>query len=401
MNTENLEKIYAISARKIDEISLKTKRYCYDDIVWTDRLVGLSGPRGVGKTTLLLQKIAESGQDKPATLYVSLDSIWLDVREAYSLAEYHIQHGGTRLVFDEVHYVKDWQRLVKNLNDDFKELKIAYTGSSMLKIKAGDGDLSRRGATYQLPGLSFREFLEMEGVAGLEAFSLEDILEHHVEIARNVRRKTLVLPMFEKYFRAGYYPFYLEGGSNYEDRIRRIVNQTLESDWPGVEDVSPDTVRKSRKMMRILSELPPQTPKMTLLYAQLDTERRQGLKMLYALERAGLVRLLPSSAESLKNLSSPEKIYCDNTNLMYAIAGDADTGTARETFFMNQVGIGHTLEYPKKGDFLVDGRWLFEVGGKSKGFDQIKDIPESFVVADGIEIGFGNKIPLWLFGFLY
>jgi len=401
MDQDDIEHIYRLSKDKIEETDLSLKRYSYDSIDWKDRLVGLRGARGVGKTTLLLQKIADSGEDRTRSLYVSLDSVWLDAKEIYRLAEHFVQHGGARLVLDEVHYVKDWQRIIKNLSDDFKGLKIAYTGSSMLKLKSRQGDLSRRQIGYELPGLSFREFLAFEGVGTFKPLTLSEILSGHEEIARDVRRKIHVLPLFEKYFRGGYYPFYREGGSKYETRILQIVNQTLDSDWPSVEDVTADTVRKARKMLRILAEMPPQTPKMKLLYDQLDTERQHGLKILYALERAALLRLLPSSGESLKNLVSPEKIYCDNTNLMYAIIPDADIGTARETFFMNQVGSSHVLTYPKKGDFLVDGKYLFEVGGKGKTFRQIKDLPDSFVVNDGIEVGIGNKIPLWLFGFLY
>ena len=401
MDQDDIDHIYRLSKDKIEDTELSLKRYSYDSIDWRDKLIGLRGARGVGKTTLLLQKMAESGEERARSLYVSLDRVWLDAKEIYCLAEHFVQHGGVRLVLDEVHYVKDWQRIIKNLSDDFKGLKIVYTGSSMLKLKARQGDLSRRQIGYELPGLSFREFLEFEGVGRFKPLTLSEILSGHEEIARGIRRKMHILPLFEKYFRGGYYPFYREGGTKYETRILQIVNQTLDSDWPSVEDITADTIRKARKMMRILAEMPPQTPKMKLLYDQLDTERQHGLKILYALERAALLRLLPSSGESLKNLASPEKIYCDNTNLMYAIIPDADIGTARETFFMNQVGTCHALAYPKKGDFLVDGKYLFEVGGTGKTFRQIKDLPDSFVVNDGIEVGIGNKIPLWLFGFLY
>ena len=401
MTDEDIERIYRISAGKVAETSLSQKRYLYDDIDWNSRLIGLRGARGVGKTTLLLQKICESGVERNASLYVSLDSVWLDAKEIYLLAEHHVQHGGTRLVMDEVHYVKDWQRIIKNIYDDFKELKIAYTGSSLLRLKARQGDLSRRQVGYELPGLSFREFLKFEGVMDWSPVSLEDVLSGHVTIAREIARKVKILPLFERYFKSGYYPFYLEGTVKYEERIRQVVNQTLDSDWPSVEDITPETIRKARKMLRILAALPPQTPKMNRLYAELGTERQHGLKILYALERAGLLNLLASDFDALDNLSSPEKIYCENTNLMYALTSDADIGTAREAFFVNQVSNGHVLTYPKKGDFMVDDRWLFEVGGRGKGFVQIKDVPDSYVVNDGVEVGIGNKIPLWLFGFLY
>ena len=401
MTVEDIERVYRISAEKIAHTSLSLKRYSFDGIDWTSRLIGLKGARGVGKTTLLLQKILESGEERDTSLYLSLDSVWLDVKEIYLLAEHHVQHGGTRLVLDEVHYVKDWQRIVKNLYDDFKELKIAYTGSSLLRLKARQGDLSRRQVEYELPGLSFREFLKFEGVMDWPCVALSDILSDHVTIAREITKKVKILPLFERYFKSGYYPFFLEDPSKYEERIRQVVNQTLDSDWPSVEDITAETIRKARKMLRILAALPPQTPKMNRLYAELDTERQHGLKILYALERAGLLNLLASDFDALDNLSSPEKIYCENTNLMFALTPDADMGTAREAFFVNQVANGHAVTYPKKGDFLVDDKYLFEVGGRGKGFSQIKDIPNSFVVNDGVEVGIGGKIPLWIFGFLY
>ena len=401
MTDQEIDRIYRLSREKIANVSMERKRYCYDSIRWQDRLISVKGPRGVGKTTLLLQKIVDSGDERKDTLYVSLDSIWLDPKDVYELAEHHVQHGGRRLVLDEVHYMQDWSRLIKNLHDDFRGLKIAYTGSSMLKIKAGDGDLSRRQSEHVVPGLSFREFLSFEGVLDHAALELEDILRNHVDVVDEIRNKVRILPLWERYFRQGYYPFYLEGESQYENRIRLAVNQTLDVDWPSVEEITAPTIRRARKMMRILAEMPPQTPKMKTLYAELGTERQHGLKILYALERARLLKLLPSEHDSLDDLKSPEKIYLDNPNMMYALVADADIGSARECFFANQLGEGHSIAYPKRGDFLVDDTYLFEVGGKGKSFEQIKDLPDSFVVNDGVEFTRGNKIPLWLFGFLY
>lgn len=401
MNDQEIDRIYRLSHEKTADITLNRKRYCYDAIHWQDRLISIQGPRGVGKTTLLLQKIADSGGERRTTLYLSLDSIWLDPKDVYELVEYHVQHGGQRIVLDEVHYMEDWARLVKNIYDDFKMLRIAYTGSSLLKLKAKDGDLSRRQAEHVIPGLSFREFLAFEGILDHACLSLQDILEHHMDIVEDIRKTVKILPLWERYFRNGFYPFYLEGESQYENRIRQAVNQTLNVDWPSVEDITAPTIRRARKMMRILAELPPQTPKMKTLYAQLDTERQHGLKILYALERARLLNLLPSEHEALDDLTSPEKIYLDNPNMMYALVADADIGTARECFFASQLRESHVLAYPKRGDFLVDDRYLFEVGGKGKSFEQIKDLPNSFVVNDGVETTRGNKIPLWLFGFLY
>jgi len=400
MNEMDFQEIYRLSGQKIARTRLTFKRYLYPQVDWTDPLICLKGARGVGKTTMLLQKIKES-EDRKTTLYVSLDSIWLDLKEVYQLARYHSEHGGTRIVLDEVHYLDGWQRLIKNLADDFPEMRIAYTGSSLLKLKAGGGDLSRRQREFHLNGLSFREYLAMEGVLVREAIPLEDILKGHLDIVQDIVSGVRILPHWEKYFKSGYYPFYRDYAGGYSQRVLQAVNQVLESDWPSVEDVSVATIRRARKMLRILARRPPQTPKMNELYVALDTDRKQGLKILHALVDAGLLIFFSSDRESLKTLSSPDKVFCDNPNLAYALAVDADIGTARESWFVNQLRVNHAPLYPKSGDVDVDGKWLFEIGGRGKGFDQIKGMPDSYVVNDGVEVGFGNKIPLWLFGFLY
>ena len=400
MGEIDFQEIYQLSNQKIARTRLTFKRYLYPQIDWSDPLICLKGARGVGKTTLLLQKIKES-EDRKSTLYVSLDSIWLDLKEVYQLVRHHMEHGGTRIVLDEVHYLEGWQRLIKNLADDFPEMRIAYTGSSLLKLKAGEGDLSRRQREFRLNGLSFREYLALEGVCERAALPLEDILEGHLDIGQEIAADVKILPHWEKYFRSGYYPFYRKYSGGYSQRVLQTVNQVLESDWPSVEDVSVATIRRARKMLRILARRPPQTPKMNDLYAELDTDRKQGLKILNALVDAGLLIFFASDRESLKALSSPDKVFCDNPNLAYALAADADVGTARESWFVNQLRVNHEALYPKRGDVEVDDKWLFEIGGRGKGFDQIADIPNSFVVNDDVEVGFGNKIPLWLFGFLY
>ena len=400
MTEADFQEIYKLSYQKIARTRLTFKRYLYPQVDWSDPLICLKGARGVGKTTLLLQKIKES-DDRKTTLYVSLDSIWLDLKEVYQLVRYHSEHGGTRIVLDEVHYLEGWQRLIKNLADDFPEMRIAYTGSSLLKLKAGGGDLSRRQREFHLNGLSFREYLVMEGVVEPAALSLEEILANHQDVALEITSDMKILPHWEKYFKSGYYPFYRKYAGGYSQRVLQAVNQVLESDWPSVEDVSVTTIRRARKMLRILARRPPQTPKMNELYAELDTDRKQGLKILNALVDARLLIFFSSDRESLKTLSSPDKVFCDNPNLAYALTADADIGTARESWFVNQLRVNHEALYPKRGDVEVDGRWLFEIGGAGKGFEQIKDLPDSYVVNDGVEIGHGNKIPLWLFGFLY
>jgi len=395
------EKIFEMSAELVADTSLDFKRYLYPEVDWDSRLVCIKGARGVGKTTMMLQRIAEM-PDAEKALYVSLDNIWLDAKETYSLAEYHLAHGGTHFYMDEVHKLENWQNLVKSLNDNLKRLNVVYSGSSLLKLEKRGGDLSRRQTPYVLEGLSFREYLKFEGVADIPPLSLEDILARHVSIARSICRKFPVLAHFDSYRAGGYYPFYKDEPRHYLNRIVAIVNQVLEVDYPEIEDVETMTIRKARRMLNVLAASAPLTPNMDRLYRELGTDRKQGLKILYALERAGLLSLLTSAEkENLKNLPTPDKIYCNNPNLMRALVAVPNSGTMRETLFLNQLRHAHHVTYPEKGDFLVDGKYLFEVGGEGKGFGQIRDIPDSYVVNDGVEVGIGNKIPLWLFGFLY
>ena len=250
--------------------------------------------------------------------------------------------------------------------------------------------------------MSFREFLSFEGIKDIAPISLEDILSRHREIAAEIVRGIKIVGLFAKYGEYGYYPFYKESPSGYYQRIIECINKVIESDLPIVEDVTPATIRKTKRMLAVLAESCPQEPNMKALYRELETDRNQGLKMLDVLERAELISLLKTEKDKLKRMSAPQKIYCDNVNLMRALVPRADISTLRETFFVNQLrAAGHTVSSPAKGDFLVDGEWLFEVGGKGKSFDQIKDMPKSYVAYDDVEIGSGNKIPLWLFGFLY
>lgn len=401
MEKTDIDKIYQISDELVADVDASFKRYLYSEIDWNSRVICIKGPCGVGKTTLMLQHIKETFGAGSA-LYVSLDNIWLNPKEVYSLAEYHLGHGGTHIFLDEVHKLENWQDLVKSLYDTLKRLHIVYSGSSLLKIEKRNGDLSRRQTEYHLTGMSFREYLELEGVARLEVLSLERILAEHVSIAREVRNRFPVLKYFDAYRRAGYYPFYREDPKQYSSRIVAVVNQILDVDYPAIEEVEISTIRKARRMLNILAASTPMTPNMGRLYAELGTDRKQGLKMLYALERAGLLSLLSEAGrETLKNLPTPDKIYCDNANLMSALVASPDIGTLRETLFLNALRHSHEVTYPGRGDFKVDGKYLFEVGGAGKGFEQIRDLPDSYVVNDDVDVGFGNKIPLWMFGMMY
>ena len=261
--------------------------------------------------------------------------------------------------------------------------------------------MSRRVAMYTMNGLSFREYLLFEDVLHYEKLSLDDVLHHHVKIASDISAKIHILPHLEQYYQHGYYPFYKEDLEGYHAKLLEVVQQTIENDIPSVEKVEYTTVQKLKKLLGIIAMQVPFIPKMGDLYAQLETSREQGLKLLDLLERGALLGQLKTRTKAVKQMSAPDKLFLDNPNLMYAFNRYPEIGTIRETFFHNQVGRVHELNAPPKGDFLIDGKHTIEVGGADKGFEQIKDLPDSYLAIDDVEFGRGNKIPLWLFGFLY
>ena len=399
---EGLDEILRIYNRRLQGTPEGFKRYLIDKIDWRDNLIAIKGAKGMGKTTMLLQHINESFTDKDKALYLSLDNLWFETHSINDLIEYHYTHGGTHLFLDEVHYFPNWKTLIKNINDDYPGLHVVYTGSSMLKIDSGVADLSRRQLPYTLHGMSFREYLLYEGLAEIEPITLDFLLSNHRQIAEDILTNGMkILPLFGDYLRHGYYPFYKSVYSGFEIRLQQVVNHVLENDYPIIEGVEQSTIRKTKKMFMILAEQVPQTPNMSNLYNELETDRNQGLKMLYALEKAGLLALLSDKPKQIDKLSRPEKIFMDNSNLMYAYATNPNIGTVRETFFLSQLAVDHAVTYPAKGDFLVDGKYLFEVGGRKKSFEQIKDVADSYLAVDDTEIGHHNRIPLWMFGLLY
>lgn len=334
-------------------------------------------------------------------LYVSLDNLWFSSHDILDVVEHHYTNGGTHIFIDEIHYYKHRQTLLKNIYDDYPGLHVVYTGSSMLQIDSSEGDLSRRQTIYEMRGLSFREYLEYEGVCNVKPITLKSLLNNHVETAMQICADIKVLAAFKKYLETGYYPFYKSVSQGYYQRLLSVANQVIEVDYPNIDDVTISTIRKTKKMLMLLAESVPQQPKMSELYRELETDRNQGLKMLYALQRGGLLQLLGDYAKSTDCMSRPEKIYVNNPTLMYALTPCVDIGTLRETFFFNQLSQGHEVRYPKAGDFIVDRKYLFEVGGKGKTFNQIKDIPDSYLAIDNVEVGHMNRIPLWMFGMLY
>lgn len=402
MEETHLSGLYRTSARLVGQTKTSFHRYLYHQVKWTNRLTAIKGARGVGKTTMMLQHIRECFSDHPErALYVSLDNLWFANHSLSEVVEHHYTHGGTHLFIDEVHKYPDWQTLMKNIYDEYPDLCVVFTGSSMLKIDNSKADLSRRLSDYTLRGLSFREYLSLETGMDLPVVSLEELLSDHVRIAMQMASQAKILPLFESYLRHGFYPFYKDDTDDFGDRLKKVVYAVLNEDVPAMEDVTYPTIQKLMRMLMILAERVPQTPKMNELYAILETTREQGLKMMGLLERAALLHLLSTEAKEFRHLLKPDKIYLDNPNLMYALTGQPDKGTMRETFFISQLSAVSEVCYPRKGDFLVDRKHLFEVGGKNKTFDQIKGQEDSYLAVDGVETGFGNRIPLWMFGLLY
>lgn len=401
MTQEEFQQIENVYNTRLSRVSVRFVRYLYDQINWDARLIGIKGARGVGKTTLLLQRIKQAHKKPDAVFYASLDSIWFQSHSLPELVEWLYQRGVRYLYLDEVHKYDNWAQVIKNLYDTYIDLNIVYTGSSLLEIDHSRVDLSRRQTLYTLQGLSFREYLEMREVLHIKPHSLAQLVCEHVPIAMDVVREIPVLKYFEEYLRYGYYPFHIEAGADYLPRLAETAQLVVESDLPAVERLSYSTLQKAKQLMMVVAENVPLVPNVSKLSAQLETTRDVCLRLLYALDRAGLLMLLTREVKNYKHLVGPEKVLLGNTNLMYALGGRVNEGAQRETFFLNQIGAVAEVVCPQKGDFLVGHKYLFEVGGKGKTFEQIKDITDSYLAIDGIDVGGRNRIPLWMFGLLY
>ena len=401
MENSDLQPLYDNYHRKIAKIDLRFKRYLNTQINWKARMIGIKGPRGVGKTTMLLQHILENYEDIDQTLYASLDDLWFASHTLVELVDWAYRHGIMRLYLDEVHRYDQWSINLKNIYDNYPDMSIVYTSSSLLVMDNAKVDLSRRQTVYTLYGMSFREFLVFENALKLEPIPLNELIRHHVPHAMAVASAIKVAPLFEAYLRHGYYPFYRESIEDFPSRLRETVSVVIDSDLPAVENVSFETLQKVKRLLMIICEQVPFEPNMSKLWKQLDTNNQLGLRMLYALDKAQILGLLTSKTKSYKHLYKPDKIYLGNPNLMHVLCPRIDKGNERETFFYSQLRVANEVKYPKKGDFLVNDKYLFEVGGSGKTFDQIADVPDSFLATDDTEVGHGNRIPLWMFGMLY
>lgn len=373
----------------------KFERYMVSEIPWNDRMIGLVGPRGVGKSTLVKQQILKEQKDDYIQLYVSADHSYFANHTLTDLADSFIAEGGKRLVIDEIHKYHGWSRELKQIYDSHPNLKIIFTGSSILDIKKGGADLSRRAIMFDMQGLSFREYLEMFEDISLPTYSIEDITENRIEYNMDFHP----LPYFRKYLANGYYPF----GQlpRFDIRMQQIFSETIEVDIPTFANMTPSTVRKLKQMMMIISESAPYKPNMLNLSVELKISKNDVPDYLVYLEKAGMISQLRDSTSGMRNLGKVEKVFIDNPNLMTVLAGGSpNIGNLRETFFFNQTRVKNLVQASKISDFEINGI-TYEVGGANKGRAQLAKAKKGIVVRDDIEYGSGDIVPLWTFGMNY
>ncbi len=395
--------------RRLRHIAITNKRYLYDQINWDNRCSLIVGQRGVGKTTLMLQYLRDNHRNSVTTLYVSVDNPFFKHLSLYEFATEFEKHGGKVLFIDEIHKYKDWAIHIKNIYDA-TELKLVLSGSSMIQIHTENADLSRRVRLYRLANLSFREYLDFKNIARLPAVSFKDILQDHVAIADDVSSKIKPLAHFEEYLLNGCYPFMLQDDGNYHHLLMGIINQILEVDLPYSTNINHSQIDKIKKLVYLLSTSVPLKPNITKLAAAIEVSRPTLQEYIHYLELGSLTNSVNQKARGYGVMQKPDKLFMYNTNLMRTISQNCNKGTQRETFFVNQIKsslynqanfLDDSILLPATGDFTIMNKYTVEIGGKNKTFEQLKETPDAFVLADGIEVGYGKKIPLWLFGFMY
>ena len=389
-----MDQLFEYSNKLINEVDVTFVRYLYSEINWRNRLLGLVGPRGVGKTTLVLQHIQQN-LNKADTLYVTAEDFYFASNRLVDLADRFAKLGGKYLFIDEIHKYPDWAKELKLIYDYHSSLNVIFTGSSVLDIKKGSADLSRRAVVYHMQGLSFREYLALFHDIDVNVFSLNEIINHQVV----VHQVPHPLALFANYLERGYYPFSKE--DDYDMRLRQIINQTLESDIPLYASMNVSTGRKLIQLLSIISQSVPFKPNMSKIAEMLGISRNNMADYLLYIEEAGLIAQLRDNTGGIRGLGKVDKVYLDNTNLIFNLGDDIQNkGNIRETFFLNQTRVKHRVTSSAKTDFSI-GELNFEIGGRNKDQKQIKTVENGYVVKDDIESGYLNTIPLWHFGLMY
>lgn len=389
-----MEKLVGQYRTLIDSTSLQFVRYLYEKIDWNDRFIAILGARGVGKTTLLLQRIKQTHLPNEA-LYVSADDIYFTENKLFDLADTFYKNQGRFLYIDEIHKYPNWSKELKMMYDYLPHLQVVFTGSSILDVYKGSDDLSRRVIRYEMQGLSFREYLSMTQHVEIKKYSLGEILDHKVELP------TISHPLvhFKEYLKRGYYPFFSE--PNYEIKLQNVINVTLEQDIPAFANMNFSTAQKLKHLMQIISESVPFKPNFTKISEIIQVHRNSTTDYFHYLEKAGLVLQLRVASSGLRSLEKVEKVFLENPNLMYALSGSkTDIGNVRECFFYNQMKLNFDVFGSEKGDFKIE-KYTFEIGGKRKNQAQVAGLENAFIVRDDIEYGYMNVMPLWHFGMNY
>lgn len=398
-----IDNLLKISDRLIASTVLANKRYLYDKIDWKQRLVCIIGARGTGKTTMLLQRLKEASKGgKKKVAYMSLDNIFFYSNNVFDSVSDLYDLGYKLIVLDEVHKYQNWSLEIKNLYDSFPDLQLIITGSSALKLVTGSGDLSRRLSRYELFGMSFREFLSFEGHSNLKTVTLDEILSNYDKLSNEISDKVPIKRLFTAYLKYGHYPIYLESKKEFDSKLNSIITEMIEVDISSIFNVDYTTVLQVKKLLSIISESVPYEPNISKLSSLLSTNRNQVLMILDYLYKCNLINFLKSKNKKENVLSKPDKIFLNDTNYAYAlVGGNTNIGNLRETFLINQLSKCCDLTTPRYGDVMVDNKYVFEVGGPSKSFEQINGVPNSYLVIDSVVSKGANRIPMWLFGLMY
>lgn len=399
-----MDALHSYHYNMLKNVKLEFVREHYNQINWEQRMVAIKGPRGAGKTTLMLQHLTKQhGAGSEQALYVTADFPWFYTHSLFETADEFYKNGGRYLYIDEVHKYPNWSRELKNIYDGFPDLKVVFSSSSALEIYRGESDLSRRVLTYELPGLSFREYLWFTRREFFPTLSLEDILLHHNEPVMNVVKRLHPLPHFRQYLKTGYLPIINEiPERDVPALLAQIINTVLDTDLAYIEGYTPATAFKVKKLLGLLADSSPFKPNIAALSRKLDVSRDSVYAWFKHLDKARLINLLHRAGKGSSLLQKPDKLYLENTNLAYTLKTEPEKGSLRETFLLNHLlNTGNSVSLPTSGDFLVNEKFTLEVGGKHKKREQIQDLENAFLVKDEIEHGFGNTVPLWLFGFLY
>ncbi len=397
-----MESLFRKSNLLIQDQSLRWERSLASKIDWNDRLIGVLGARGTGKTTLLLQHLKKKYGVSTNALYLSLDDIYFTENRLVDVAEIFRQRGGKILFLDEVHRYPRWEREIKNLYDLYKDLQIVFTGSSIIDLLKQNVDLSRRAVQYEMSGLSYREYLQFTGIISIASITLTDVLARHIQIAIDLVSSFRPLQYFAGYLQSGYYPFFAENPHTYPIRLEQMIKMIIENDLQFLEGFDPHNTRKIYQLLYVLSANVPFKPNISKLSEKIGIHRNTLTQYIYYLEKARLINTLRAAGKSISILQKPDKIFLENPNLHHILSENVNKGSLREAFFLNQLrNAGYYLSMPLRGDFMVNEKYIFEIGGKNKPYDQIAGIENAFIIADDMETGAYNKIPLWLIGFLY